>query len=208
MKAILGASCIADADVGKQDLNTTAERRPLATLTGVPDAAERRQDSLQYCGGALRLRSFRDGDAYVVALAGEFEPARLMEVERELERAEGGDARVIVLDLRELEFVASIDLEIVTMAQIRAPSRLVVVHGSQRAQHAFDVGHLSALRAARGTGATPERRSADEQPGEAPVERGAEPAQQASSGMFRSLRSRWRTSATVFPRPSHRGRAT
>jgi anti-anti-sigma factor len=87
--------------------------------------------------GVLRLRSFRDGDRHVIALAGELDLATVKGVERELVHVEGTDARVIVLDLRELEFIDSSGLQVILMAHRRQASRLVVVEGPQFIQRAL-----------------------------------------------------------------------
>jgi anti-anti-sigma regulatory factor len=72
--------------------------------------------------GALKLRSFREGDARVIALAGSFDGSTMDEVERELQHAEGTDAQVIVLDLRILEFIDSGRLKVVVMTGPRPPT--------------------------------------------------------------------------------------
>ena len=176
-----------------QGREMTAEPHQLAALTRIRHGSARRSDVPRHLGGP-RLRSFRDGEAHIVALAGHFELATLTEVERELEQVECSDARIVVLDLRELEFFDSIELQIVTMAQRHARSRLVVVHGSQCEQRAFAMGHLRGLRAAEAGHADGERPQADQQPADAPVEGGARAEDRPSSGAFRWLRARWRTS--------------
>jgi anti-anti-sigma regulatory factor len=64
---------------------------------------------------SLRLRSFREGDVHVVALAETFDGTTMKEVERELMAAEGTDAQVIVLDLRALGFDASGNLRVIAI---------------------------------------------------------------------------------------------
>jgi membrane-bound ClpP family serine protease len=71
---------------------------------------------------SLRLRSFREGDVHVVALAETFDSATMKEVERELMAAEGTDAQVIVLDLRALGFDASGNLRVVAITAGRPPA--------------------------------------------------------------------------------------
>jgi membrane-bound ClpP family serine protease len=70
---------------------------------------------------SLRLRSFREGDVHVVALAETFDSATMKEVERELVAAEGTEAQVIVLDLRALGFDASGNLRVVAITAGRPP---------------------------------------------------------------------------------------
>jgi anti-anti-sigma factor len=91
---------------------------------------------------AFRLGSLRDGDAHVIALAGELDDWTIDAVERELKRVERTDARVIVLDLRELEFIACSGLRVIVMAHQRQASRLVVVKGSQHVQRVFEICNL------------------------------------------------------------------
>ena len=72
--------------------------------------------------GNLKLRSFREGDARVIALAEHFDGSTMKEVERELDDAEGTDAQVIVLDLRILEFIDSGRLRVVVITDGRQVS--------------------------------------------------------------------------------------
>lgn len=91
--------------------------------------------------GALRLRSFRDGDRHVIALAGELDLATGEAVGCELERVESTDAGVIVLDLCELEFMDTSGLRVILMAHRRLASRLVVEEGLQFVQRVLGLRH-------------------------------------------------------------------
>ena len=71
---------------------------------------------------SLRLRSFREGDVHVIALAETFDSAMMREVERELVAAEGTDAQVIVVDLRVLGFNAPGNLRVVAITAGRPPA--------------------------------------------------------------------------------------
>ena len=71
---------------------------------------------------SLRLRSFREGDVHVIALAETFDSVTMREVERELVAAEGTDAQVILLDLRGLDFNASGDLRVIAITVGRPPA--------------------------------------------------------------------------------------
>jgi len=104
----------------------------------MPDTSDGRAESIRDLG-TLRLRSFRDGDRHIIALAGEFDLATMGGVERELEHVEGTDTRVIVLDLRELEFIDSSGLQVIVKAHRRQAGRLIVVKGPQRVQRVFEV---------------------------------------------------------------------
>jgi anti-anti-sigma regulatory factor len=70
----------------------------------------------------LRLRTFREGDVHVIALAETFDSATMKEVERELVAAEGTEAQVIVLDLRALGFDASSNLRVVAITAGQPPA--------------------------------------------------------------------------------------
>jgi len=95
---------------------------------------------------ALRVHSFRDGETHVIALAGELDLSTMNLVERELERVEGTDAAVIVVDLRELEFMDSSGLRVIVMAYKREPGRLSVVKGPRCVQRVFEIcGMVSVL---------------------------------------------------------------
>jgi anti-anti-sigma regulatory factor len=70
----------------------------------------------------LKLHDFREGDAHVIALAGSFDGSTMEEVERELDRAEGTNAQVIVLDLRVIDFIEADRLKVVVMTGPRPPT--------------------------------------------------------------------------------------
>jgi anti-anti-sigma factor len=107
-------------------------------------ASDGRAESIRDLG-VLRLRSVRDGDRQTIALAGEFDLATADGVQRELEHVEATDARIIVLDLRELEFIDSSGLQVIVMAHRRQAGRLIVVKGSQRVQRVFEVCNMVRL---------------------------------------------------------------
>jgi anti-anti-sigma factor len=93
----------------------------------------------------LRVGSFRDGDAYVVVLEGELDLATMEGVERELERVGGTDARLIVVDLRELDFMDCSGLRVVRAAHQREGERLVVVRGPDHVQRVFEISGLATV---------------------------------------------------------------
>jgi anti-anti-sigma factor len=95
----------------------------------------------------LRVGSFRDGDTQVVVLEGELDLATVEEVERELERAACTDARLIVVDLRELEFMACIGLRAIFVAHKREAGRLILVRGPRCVQQVFEISGLIRLLA-------------------------------------------------------------
>jgi anti-anti-sigma factor len=95
------------------------------------------------CG--LRVGSFRDGDTHVVVLEGELDLATVEEVERELERAACTDARLIVVDLRELAFMACVGLRAIFVAHKREAGRLILVRGPRCVQQVFEISGLIRL---------------------------------------------------------------
>jgi anti-sigma B factor antagonist len=100
--------------------------------------------------GALRMRSFSDGDTHVIALAGELDLATVGAVERELRRAETTSALVVAIDLRRLTFIDVIGVRLVVEAQRRASDgshRLILVRGGATIQRVFEIcGLADALR--------------------------------------------------------------
>jgi anti-anti-sigma factor len=105
--------------------------------------SSRKDAVVPVCG--LRVRSFRDGDTHVVVLEGELDLATVEEVERELKRVAGTDARLIVVDLRELEFMACVGLRVILMAHKRKAGRLILVRGPRCVQQVFEISGLIRL---------------------------------------------------------------
>jgi anti-anti-sigma factor len=87
----------------------------------IPDSHGRSPD-FSYGPATLKLRSFREGDARVIALAEELDESTMEQVDRELDEAEGTDAQIIVLDLRLLEFIDSSRLRVVVITGVRSPT--------------------------------------------------------------------------------------
>ena len=107
----------------------------------MPDASQGCAESLRDLW-AFRLGSFREGDAHVIALAGELDRWTIDTVERELQRIERTDVRFIVLDLRELEFISCSGLRVIVMAHRREAGRLLVVKGPQHVHRVFEICNL------------------------------------------------------------------
>ena len=96
--------------------------------------------------GALTMRSTRDGDAHVIALAGELDLAGADLFGDELRRVEAGDARRIVIDLRDLEFIDSTGIRLIFMADVRARAdgdRLVIRRGPDSVHRIFVITDLA-----------------------------------------------------------------
>jgi anti-anti-sigma factor len=94
----------------------------------------------------LRLSSERAGDnAIRVVVAGELDMASAPKIEEELRSVEQQDPSVILLDLRELDFMDSSGLRAILTADARARDqgrRLVVIRGSENIQRLFAVTRL------------------------------------------------------------------
>jgi anti-sigma B factor antagonist len=76
-------------------------------------------------------------DATVISVSGELDLASSPALEEELERVAQSDAEVVIVDLRELEFMDSTGLSVLVRAHQRAEQqgrRLGLVNGSQQVQ--------------------------------------------------------------------------
>jgi anti-anti-sigma factor len=96
--------------------------------------------------GSLTMRSTRDGDAHVIALAGELDLAGADLLEGELQRVEATDAPQIVLDLRELEFIDSTGIRLIYMADARSrrdSDRLRIRRGPHKVHRLFVMTDLA-----------------------------------------------------------------
>jgi len=90
----------------------------------------------------LALTTRRDGRRAVLALRGELDMASARRVEAEVERALAGGTEVVVLDLRELEFMDSSGLRAVLRADALARRdgwRLAVVDGREPVRRVFAI---------------------------------------------------------------------
>jgi anti-anti-sigma factor len=90
----------------------------------------------------LRVHSFCDGDAHVIALAGELDLFSADGVESELRRVELTSVRVIVIDLRELTFIDSTGIRLVVLANRRSAlggGRLLVLRAPPTVHHTFEL---------------------------------------------------------------------
>jgi anti-sigma B factor antagonist len=93
----------------------------------------------------LRLRSCQDADMRTIVLVGELDLATAHTLQRELDDAEAADARLIVLDLRELEFIDSSGLSVIINAHRRGGAQLLILKGPERVQRAFGLCGLLEL---------------------------------------------------------------
>lgn len=107
--------------------------------------SSRKAAVVSLCG--LTVGSFRDGDTHVIVLEGELDLATVGGVERELKRVGGTDARLIVVDLRELEFMDCSGLRVIWAAHQREAGRLILVQGPDCVQLVFEISGLVRLLA-------------------------------------------------------------
>jgi anti-sigma B factor antagonist len=85
------------------------------------------------------------GDTVSVTLRGELDISTAPRLEADLRRAEAGSARVIVLDLSQLDFMDSTGLRLLIAADARARDdgrRLVLVEGNEMVQRVLRVTRL------------------------------------------------------------------
>lgn len=104
----------------------------------MPQTSSRRVHSLS-AAAPLTMRSRVDGDRRIISLSGELDVATAQTLERELEPAEPGNARVTVLDLRGLDFMDCSGLRVIFNAHRRASHRLLVVKGPEHVQRVFEL---------------------------------------------------------------------
>jgi anti-anti-sigma factor len=96
--------------------------------------------------GPLEIRSERHGDDHVVALVGELDVSDTERLADELMRAEGTDARRIVLDLSELQFIDTSGVRLVIEADARSRAdgdRLRLVRGPRAVRRVFEIVGLN-----------------------------------------------------------------
>jgi anti-sigma B factor antagonist len=96
--------------------------------------------------GFLEVRSERDADRHVIALAGELDVNGIERVTCELRRAEASDARQIVLDLTGLTFIDSSGVCMIVEAHARSQAdgdRLVLTCAPGAVQRIFDLTSLT-----------------------------------------------------------------
>jgi anti-sigma B factor antagonist len=85
----------------------------------------------------FRVEVANKGEAAIISVSGELDLASSPALEEELERACGSDASLVIVDLRELEFMDSTGLSVLVRAHQRAAEnsqRFGLVNGSQQVQ--------------------------------------------------------------------------
>ena len=96
--------------------------------------------------GFLELRSERRGDDHVIALAGELDLNDAGRFADEILQAERTDAKRIVLDLSELEFIDTSGVRLIIEADARSREnghRLRIVPGSRAVRRVFEIVGLN-----------------------------------------------------------------
>lgn len=90
----------------------------------------------------FRVAVQRDGAAAVVVVSGELDLASGPELESELDRLTAPETRLVVIDLRQLDFMDSTGLSIIVRAHQRmaeAGCEVGLVKGSQQVQRLLDL---------------------------------------------------------------------
>lgn len=90
----------------------------------------------------FRVDVRRDGPAAVVSVSGELDLASGPELEAELDRLAGPETQLVVVDLRQLDFMDSTGLSIIVRAHQRMAGEgceMGLVKGSQQVQRLLDL---------------------------------------------------------------------
>ena len=85
----------------------------------------------------FRLEVRTQGAATVIAVSGELDLASSPALQEELDRAAGSDAQMLIIDLRELDFMDSTGLSVLVRAHQRTEEQgrqLAMVKGPQQVQ--------------------------------------------------------------------------
>jgi anti-anti-sigma factor len=96
--------------------------------------------------GFLELRTERQDDDHVIALTGELDLDGAERVTQALLRAESTDARRIVLDLSNLQFIDSTGIRLILAADARSRAdgdRLALLRGPQAVQRVFELSGIA-----------------------------------------------------------------
>jgi anti-sigma B factor antagonist len=85
----------------------------------------------------FRLEVRREGQATLITVSGELDLASSPALQEELDRVAGSDTALLIIDLRELDFMDSTGLSVLVRAHQRAEEqgrRLAMVKGPQQVQ--------------------------------------------------------------------------
>ena len=94
----------------------------------------------------FRLEVQSQGKATVIAVRGELDLASSPALQEELDRVSASDAEMLIIDLRELDFMDSTGLSVLVRAHQRAEEqgrRLAVVKGPQQVQRLLSLTGVS-----------------------------------------------------------------
>jgi anti-sigma B factor antagonist len=92
--------------------------------------------------GHLTIRSERCGVSHVVGMAGELDLATAPRLQEELQLVEASDAREIILDLSDLDFMDSTGLQLIIRADARSKAigkRLKLLRGQAHVHRVFEI---------------------------------------------------------------------
>jgi anti-sigma B factor antagonist len=92
--------------------------------------------------GDFRVDVRTEGKGTIIAVSGELDLASAPALESELEQAGRSESKLLVLDLRKLEFMDSTGLSVIVKAHQRASDNgrtLCLVRGSQQVQRLLDL---------------------------------------------------------------------
>lgn len=90
----------------------------------------------------FRLEIRNEHEATVIAVSGELDLASSPALQEELDRAGASNARLLIIDLRELDFMDSTGLSVLVRAHQRAEEhgrRLAMVRGPQQVQRLLNL---------------------------------------------------------------------
>jgi len=90
----------------------------------------------------FRVEARKDGGAAVISVIGELDLASGPELEAELDQLSGPDTQLVVIDLRQLDFMDSTGLSILVRAHQRLADEgceVGLVRGSQQVQRLLDL---------------------------------------------------------------------
>lgn len=102
----------------------------------MPENSNRRTQSSRGVA-PFRVRSSHDAGTRLISLFGELDLATAPTLAVELEDARAAHATVIVLDMRELEFIDSTGLRLILQAHRRGPGQLLLLGCRERVLRAF-----------------------------------------------------------------------
>ncbi len=117
-------------------------------MVAFPPAREGPGEGHEDLQSDFRVETHRTGRVTTLRLSGELDLLSSPALEQELEHANGSDCDVILLDLRELEFMDSTGLHVLVKAHQRAQESgrsLVLTKGGDQVQRLLDLTGVAEL---------------------------------------------------------------